>query len=72
MRKYRLFSKPAKVEDVLQDDLNTDISSNWETKAERLQKRRWHKVRLHPQLFGRRSSRRHEAWRNSFGQMLET
>lgn len=73
MRKYHLFNKPAKVEDVLQDDLNTDISSNWQTKAERLQKRRWQKVRLHSQLFNHKTApRRRESWSGGFGRMLET
>jgi hypothetical protein len=39
-------AKNARVEDVMSfDDLFDEISSNWELKAERMQKRRWRELR---------------------------
>jgi hypothetical protein len=70
MRKHRLFTKPTKVADILLDDLNADISSNWENK-ERLRHRRWYKGHAHRQLFsGKMAVRRQAPWRRgSFGQV---
>jgi hypothetical protein len=70
MRKYYLFSKPAKVADVLQEDLNSDISSSWEEKAEQKRVRRWHKIRLNRAPANRKTiPKRYNAWRNKqFGQ----
>ena len=45
MRRYRLFTKPAVVADVLQEDDEAGISDIWQEKAARLQQRRWRKVR---------------------------
>jgi hypothetical protein len=70
MRKYRLFNKPTKVADVLQEDLNTDISSSWREKAERLRHRRWQKVHFHRPLLTRKT-RRSSSWRDNFGRSLE-
>ncbi len=72
MRKYKLFTKPAKVADVIQEDLNTDISSKWQDKIDRLQKRGWTKVRSPKRIFNEKTLR-HKTWRHgSFGRMLET
>lgn len=73
MRKYKLFTKPAKVADVIQEDLNTDISSRWQDKIERLQRRGWNKVHTSKRLFKDKSTMRHKSWRSgSLGRMLET
>lgn len=73
MRKHRLFTKPTKVSDVIQEDLNSDISSTWDDKVERLNHRRWHKIRFHKPLFSRKPSvRRRNSWRNDLGHLMET
>jgi hypothetical protein len=74
MRKYRLFTKPARVADVIQEDLNSDISGNWQEKTEKLQHKRWQKVRMHRQLFSRKEAptRRRGSWRNNLGHLMET
>lgn len=72
MRKYRLFNKPAKVSDIIQEDLNSDISSSWEDRAEALQARRWRRIRqvqLRRPSFTRKS-RRSGALHGNFGHML--
>lgn len=46
MKKYTILSKPTRVSDVMSfDDLFDEMSSDWELKAERLQTRRWKKLR---------------------------
>ncbi len=73
MRKHRLFTKPTKVADILHDDLDADISSNWANK-ERLRHRRWYKGHDHRQnLSEKLAARRQSPWRRGgFGQMQET
>jgi hypothetical protein len=73
MRKYKLFTKPAKVADVIQEDLNSDISSSWQEKFERIQNRGWQKVHSRRRIFTTKSSLRQKSWRHgNFGRMLET
>jgi hypothetical protein len=46
MKKFKILSTPARVSDVMSfDDLYDEMSSDWELKAERLQTRRWKKLR---------------------------
>ncbi|HSW79460.1 MAG TPA: hypothetical protein VLG47_01665 [Candidatus Saccharimonadales bacterium] len=73
MRKYKLFTKPAKVADVIQEDLNTDISSKWQGKFERISRRGWNKVHSSKRLIHDKTAIKHKTWRHgNFGHMLET
>jgi len=45
MKKYKILSKPTRVNDLSFDDLYEELSSDWELKAERMQTRRWRKLR---------------------------
>jgi hypothetical protein len=46
MKKRKIVTKPTRVTELRSfDDLYEDISSDWELKAERLQARRWRKLR---------------------------
>jgi hypothetical protein len=45
MRRYRPFTKPARVVDVIEEDHEANVSDLWQEKAEELQRRRWRKVR---------------------------
>ncbi len=45
MKKFKIISKPTRVTDISFKDLYDDFSSEWELKAERLQERRWRKLR---------------------------
>ncbi len=46
MKKAKILSTPTRLQDVMSfDDLYDEMSSNWELKAERLQTRRWKKLR---------------------------
>lgn len=47
MRRPHLQTKNMKVQDLYEnwDELYDDISSDWQDKAQRLQMRRWHKIR---------------------------
>lgn len=45
MKKHKILSKPTRVSDLSFDDLYEELSSDWELKAERLQVRRWRKLR---------------------------
>lgn len=46
MKKSKILSKPAQVSDIMSfDDFYDELSSDWELKAERLQARRWRKLR---------------------------
>lgn len=63
MRRYRLFTKPAAVKDVLNDDRDLGTSDLWQEKAEELQKRRWRRVRNQSRFFKReRTPRVRVAW----------
>lgn len=45
MKKFKILTKPTRVSDLSFDDLYDEMSSDWELKAERLQTRRWKKLR---------------------------
>lgn len=46
MKKSRIVSQPTRLSDVMSfDDLYDEMSNDWELKAERLQTRRWRKLR---------------------------
>ncbi len=45
MKKFKILTKPTSVKDLSFDDFYDDISSHWELKAEKLQARRWRKLR---------------------------
>jgi hypothetical protein len=45
MTKFKILTKPTRLSDLSFDDLYDDISSDWELKAKRMQKRRWNKLR---------------------------
>lgn len=45
MKKFKILSKPTRVNDLSFDDLYEELSSDWELKAERMQTRRWRKLR---------------------------
>ncbi len=44
MKRFKILTKAAKINDVDLDDLLED-SDDWRLKAERLQARRWHKLK---------------------------
>ena len=45
MKKDRILTQPTRVSELSFDELYDDISSDWEIKAERLQHRRWRKLK---------------------------
>lgn len=45
MKKGKILTQPMRVSDLSYDELYDDISSDWEIKAERLQHRRWRKLK---------------------------
>lgn len=45
MKKFRILSKPTRIADLSFDELYDEMSNDWELKAERLQARRWRKLR---------------------------
>jgi len=45
MKKQRVVSHSTKVNELTFDDLYEEISKNWQDKAERLQARRWHRLK---------------------------
>lgn len=45
MKKFKVISKPTRLSDLRYEDLYDEMSSDWELKAERLQTRRWRKLR---------------------------
>lgn len=45
MKKFRILSKPTRISDLSFDELYDEMSNDWELKAERLQARRWRKLR---------------------------
>ncbi len=45
MKKRHLLTQPTRIDDLSFDDLYDDISNDWEGKAERLQVRRWRKIK---------------------------
>lgn len=45
MKKYKILSTPTRVNELSFDDLYDELSSDWELKAERMQTRRWRKLR---------------------------
>jgi hypothetical protein len=45
MKKFKVLTKPARLSDLSFDEMYDEMSSDWELKAERLQTRRWRKLR---------------------------
>jgi hypothetical protein len=45
MKKFKIISTPTRVTDLSFKDFYDDFSNDWELKAERLQARRWRKLR---------------------------
>ncbi len=45
MKKLKAFLRPARQADIRFKDLYEEISNDWRDKAERLQARRWHKLK---------------------------
>lgn len=45
MKKRHLVTKPTRLSDLKFEDLYEDIADDWEAKAERLQARRWRKIK---------------------------
>lgn len=45
MKKFKIITKPTQISDLRIDDFYDEMSNNWELKAERLQERRWRKLR---------------------------
>lgn len=45
MKKRHLVTKPTRLADLSLDDLFEDVADEWEAKAERLQARRWRKIK---------------------------
>jgi hypothetical protein len=45
MKKFKILSKPTRVSDLSFDDLYEDTDVSWQVKAERLQARRWRKLK---------------------------
>lgn len=45
MKKFKVLSKPTRISELSFDELYDEMSNDWELKAERLQARRWRKLR---------------------------
>jgi len=45
MKKFKLITNPTRLSDLSFDEMYDEMSDNWELKAERLQHRRWRKMR---------------------------
>lgn len=45
MKKFKILTKPTRVKDLSFDEMYENFSSEWELKAERLQARRWRKLK---------------------------
>jgi hypothetical protein len=45
MKKFKILTQPMRVEDLHIDDLYEDTDDEWELKAEKLQARRWRKLK---------------------------
>lgn len=45
MKKFKIITKPTRVSDLSFDEFYDEMSSDWELRAERLQNRRWRKLR---------------------------
>ena len=45
MKKFKILTKPTRVNDLSFDELYENFSNEWELKAERLQARRWRKLK---------------------------
>jgi hypothetical protein len=45
MKKFKILTKPTRVSDLSLDELYEDTEGDWELKAERLQTRRWRKLK---------------------------
>ena len=45
MKKFKLITKPTRLSDISFDEMYDEMADDWELKAERLQARRWRKLR---------------------------
>jgi hypothetical protein len=45
MKKYKILTNPTRVTDLNFEEMYDDFSGDWELKAERLQTRRWNRIR---------------------------
>lgn len=45
MKKFKVLSKPTRLSELSFDELYDEMSNDWELKAERLQARRWRKLK---------------------------
>ena len=45
MKKFKILTKPTRVKDLRFEELYTGLSDSWKLKAERLQARRWRKLK---------------------------
>lgn len=45
MKKFKIISKPTPITEISFDEFYDEMSNDWELRAERLQARRWRKLR---------------------------
>jgi hypothetical protein len=45
MKKFKVLSKPTRLSELSFDELYDEMSNDWELRAERLQARRWRKLK---------------------------
>lgn len=45
MKKFKVLSKPTRLSELSFEELYDEMSNDWELKAERLQARRWRKLK---------------------------
>ncbi len=45
MKKFKLLNKPTRISDLSFDDMADGSDTNWQLKAERMQARRWRKLK---------------------------